>query len=45
MNMKKSLLLFFAFALGLIGLTGCPAIQRKFLFYPTHHHRDNGLTP
>lgn len=26
-------------------LVGCSAIQRKFLFYPSHHHRDNGLTP
>lgn len=25
-------------------LTGCTGIQRKFLFYPTHHNGDNGLT-
>lgn len=43
--MKKSPLLFVAFALGLVALAGCSVIQRKFLFYPTHHHRDNGLTP
>ncbi|HEY4246780.1 MAG TPA: hypothetical protein VGM64_07985 [Lacunisphaera sp.] len=43
--MRKKPLLLLGFALALIGLTGCSAIQRKFLFYPTHHHRDNGLTP
>jgi uncharacterized protein len=26
-------------------LGGCSAIQRKFLFHPTHHDRTNGLTP
>jgi uncharacterized protein len=24
---------------------GCTAIQRKYLFFPTHHTRTNGLTP
>ncbi len=41
--MRKSSLLFLGLAL--LSLAGCSAIQRKFLFYPTHHHRDNGLTP
>ncbi|MEO7411968.1 MAG: alpha/beta fold hydrolase [Opitutaceae bacterium] len=26
-------------------LGGCAAIQRKFLFFPTHHTRTNGLVP
>ncbi len=45
MSIKKIPVLLLGFALGLIALAGCSAIQRKFLFYPTHHHRDNGLTP
>jgi hypothetical protein len=40
--MRKPFLLFLSLALVL--LAGCSALQRKFLFYPTHHHRDNGLT-
>ena len=35
--------LFFIVALTLF--SGCSAIQRTFLFHPTHHHDDNGLTP
>lgn len=29
----------------LLFASGCSAIQRKFLFFPTHHNRTNGLTP
>ncbi len=28
---------------GLLLFAGCSAIQRKLLFYPSHHGRDNGL--
>jgi hypothetical protein len=41
--MKKYPVIFLT--LGFALLAGCSAIQRKLLFYPTHHHRDNGLTP
>jgi pimeloyl-ACP methyl ester carboxylesterase len=41
----KKILLPLGFILVLLALTGCSAVQRKFLFHPTHHHRDNGLTP
>ena len=29
----------------LASLVGCTSIQRKFVFYPSHHNRHNGLTP
>jgi uncharacterized protein len=29
----------------LFAIGGCAAIQRKFLFFPTHHDRTNGLVP
>lgn len=41
--MRKPLALLFGGYLGLFG--GSEAIQRKFLFYPSHHHQNNGLTP
>ena len=30
--------------LTLLSLVGCSALQRKFLFYPSHHDSSNGLT-
>ena len=29
----------------LLGAIGCSPIERKLLFYPTHHPHDNSLTP
>lgn len=29
--------------IGIAALTGCSAIQQKFLFYPSHRNEDNGL--
>ncbi|HEV7605866.1 MAG TPA: hypothetical protein VGO61_00895 [Steroidobacteraceae bacterium] len=39
--MRITLLAFFLIALA--ALAGCQAIQRKALFYPTHHDPENGL--
>lgn len=32
-------------SIALLGIPGCSYIERKLLFYPTHHAHDNGLTP
>jgi uncharacterized protein len=40
-NMRFSLLLLLMFALAII--PACQVVQRKALFYPTHHDRENGL--
>jgi len=40
-TMRTSLLLLFLTALAVI--PACQVVQRKVLFYPTHHDRDNGL--
>jgi hypothetical protein len=37
------LLLMTSFAL--LGMAGCSSIERKLLFYPTHHPHNNSLTP
>ena len=44
--MKRLLALLIAAAgLGcLVGLVGCGALQRKFLFFPSHHNYNNGLS-
>ena len=39
--MRTSLLLLFLIAVAMI--PACQVVQRKALFYPTHHDRDNGL--
>ena len=42
MQMKKHLAILLGLCLLL--LAGCTGIQRKLLFYPTHHSGDNGLS-
>jgi pimeloyl-ACP methyl ester carboxylesterase len=37
-------ILFVAFIV-LLGVAGCSYVERKLLFYPTHHPHDNNLTP
>jgi len=32
-------------SIALLGLAGCSYIERKLLFFPTHHPHDNNLTP
>lgn len=34
-----------AIGLGLASLVGCTAIQRAYVFYPSHEQRQSGLTP
>ena len=39
------LIILFLSAFVLLGVPGCSYIERKLLFYPTHHPHDNDLTP
>jgi len=41
---KLKRLLAFLLAVYVLVLVGCAALQRKFLFYPTHHNSSNGLS-
>jgi uncharacterized protein len=41
----KSITALFLLSIALLGLVGCSSIERKLLFFPTHHPHDNNLTP
>ena len=43
--MKQRLKRFLLTFIILLGAAGCSPIERKLLFYPTHHPHDNSLTP
>lgn len=38
-------LLIFAVAITLLSMLGCSSIERRLLFFPSHHADNNGLTP
>lgn len=44
-NMRLESIAFFLMGLIFLGISGCSAIERGLLFYPTHRPYDNGLTP
>jgi uncharacterized protein len=44
-TLKSIATLFILVFVNIIGTVGCTAIERKMLFYPTHHPHDNSLTP
>ncbi len=45
MKLEYTILVLFIASIALFGMTGCSYIERKLLFYPTHHPHANNLTP
>ena len=45
MILKSIVTIFLLTSIILLGTIGCSPIERKLLFYPTHHPHDNSLTP
>jgi uncharacterized protein len=45
MTLKLITVLFLLLSVILLGMYGCSPIERKLLFFPTHHPHDNNLTP
>jgi uncharacterized protein len=45
MTLKLIIALFLLASVVLFGMIGCSPIERKLLFFPTHHPHDNNLTP
>jgi uncharacterized protein len=45
MKLELTITVLFITSIALLGMAGCSYIERKLLFYPTHHPHDNSLTP
>ena len=43
--MKLEIILFLILAIAVLGIAGCPYIERKLLFFLTCHPHVNSLTP
>jgi len=45
MRLKSIPILFILITITIMGMVGCSFIERKLLFYPSHHPHTNSLTP